>query len=69
MANKDKPAKVKKNINFKAKTIGIVELFTVASIGFSTYVVYFGTTGVTPKLLLVPQAVWAVVVLTKKFVK
>lgn len=61
---------MKKQINnAKSKTKGIVELFTVASVGFSTYVVYFGTTNLAPKVLLIPQAVWAAIILTKKFTK
>lgn len=64
----DKQAKTKKQRNFTG-VVGILLLFVVASIGYSTYVVYFGTEGVAPKLMLIPQAVFAVVELVKRFSK
>lgn len=48
---------------------GIVMAFVVASISYSTYVVYFGTTGIVPKALLIPQAVFATVLVIYKFAK
>jgi hypothetical protein len=46
---------------------GILMAFVVLSIAYSTYVVAFGTIGLTPKLMLAPQAIFAAVVLLYKF--
>lgn len=44
-------------------------LLVVGSIAFSSYIVYFGTTDMVAKILLVPQIVFAVGVAIYKFVK
>jgi uncharacterized membrane protein len=49
--------------------IGVLQLFIVASIGYSTAVILMGTTGYIPMILIAPQAVYAVVVLIKRFTK
>lgn len=48
---------------------GIIMAFVIASIGYSTFIVYMGTSGLTPKLMLIPQAVFAGLVVLYKFGK
>jgi hypothetical protein len=48
---------------------GIFMAFVVASVAYSTYVVFAGTTGLAPKLMLVPQAVFATLVVLYKFAR
>ena len=48
---------------------GVALLFVVASIAFSTYMVYFGTDDVISKALLVPQALFAAAFLLIKAAK
>lgn len=47
--------------------VGALLLFVIMSIAYSTYVVYFGTTGWIPKIMLVPQALFAAWVAITKF--
>ena len=61
--------KVKKNRNINVKATGIAMLFVLASIVFSTFVVYTGTTGIEYKVLLIPQALFAAVIAIKQFTK
>ena len=49
--------------------IGIGTLLAVASIVYSSAVIILGTEGLTPLVLIAPQAVLALVILIKKFVK
>ena len=64
------PKKAAKNSNNKANgIIGLLMLLVVLSIAYSTYVVWFGTTGLVPKVMLAPQIVFAAVILIKKFNK
>lgn len=49
--------------------IGLLLLIVVISIAYSTYVVWFGTTGLAAKIMLVPQTIFAAVVLIWKFNK
>ena len=64
------PKKAAKITNNKANgIIGLLMLLVVLSIAYSTYVVWFGTTGLTAKILLAPQLVFAAVILIKKFNK
>jgi hypothetical protein len=65
MTKQDKPAKAKHNFYY----LGVLDLFVVASICYSSYVVYFGTTGWAPKAMLVPQLIWAATVLVLQFTK
>lgn len=64
----DKQAKIKKQRDYSG-LVGILVLFVVASIAYSTYVVALGTDGYIPKVMLVPQTAWAVVELIKRFTK
>lgn len=59
--------KAKKNINFNL--VGLLQLFVLASIAYSTYVVYLGTDGIAPKVMLIPQALWATLLAVQKFTK
>lgn len=47
--------------------MGVLQLFVVASIAYSTTVIAMGTEGYLPVALTVPQAVYAVIVLIKRF--
>ena len=70
MKNKTNEApKAKKNRNINIKITGIAMLFVLASITYSTYVVAMGTTGIAPKVMLVPQAIWGVIIAIQKFTK
>jgi len=44
-------------------------LVVVASIAFSSCMIFFGTEDVLPKLFIIPQAVFAVSIAVYKFVK
>ena len=57
----------KKSYNIKSNTVGILQLFVIASISYSTYVVALGVDGWIPKLMLVPQVLWAAMLLLQKF--
>lgn len=59
----------KKNGNKASGIIGLLLLIVVISIAYSTYVVWFGTTGLAPKIMLVPQTIFAAAVLIWKFNK
>lgn len=70
MTNKNnKPAKVKKNINLKSKTNGILQLFVVASIGFMGFVILTGLDDPISKALTAPALIWASLVLVQRFTK
>lgn len=70
MKNKTNEApKAKKNRNINIKVTGIAMLFVLASITYSTYVVAMGTTGMIPKVMLIPQAIWGVIIAIQKFTK
>lgn len=58
----------KKERNF-SKITGILQLFVLVSVAYSTYVVYLGTEGIAPKVMLVPQAIFAAVIAVQKFTK
>jgi hypothetical protein len=59
---------MQKLINTKTLTsFGL--LLVVSSIAFSSYIVYFGTTDVIAKAMLVPQIVFAIGVAVHKFTK
>ena len=63
------PKAPKKNLNINVKVTGIAMLFVLASIVFSTFVVYTGTTEIEYKILLVPQALFAAVIAIRQFTK
>lgn len=67
--NKKAEPKAKKNINLKSATMGVMQLFVVASIAYSTAVIAMGTEGYVPLALVAPQALWAVCTLVKRFSK
>jgi hypothetical protein len=71
MANKiksqePKAPKIKKDYT---KLTGMLELFVVSSVAFSSYVVIMGVQSMTPRLLLAPQILWAAIQLVKRFTK
>jgi len=49
--------------------MGVLQLFVVVSIAYSSYIVIAGTDGLVPKLLVIPQILWAVIILVMKFTK
>lgn len=61
------PKKSKKN--YRNGIMGIMQLFAVASIAYSTIVIAIGTEGVVPLILVTPQAILAVVIALHKFTK
>lgn len=52
-----------------SKLVGVLQLFVLVSISYSTYVVFLGTNGYTPKIMLVPQAIYAAYLSVLKFTK
>lgn len=46
---------------------GILLLFVFGSVAYSTYMVAVGTTGIVPKVMLVPQATFAIILAILKF--
>lgn len=48
---------------------GIALLFTAISIMYANYVVYFGTTGLIPKLMLIPSTLFVALFLVIKAAK
>lgn len=64
--NKSKPSKKQRSFN---GIIGLLQLFVVASVAYSTAVIVMGTEGYIPWALVAPQALWAVCVLVKRFSK
>lgn len=62
----DKPKKSKKN-NLKQGTIGVLELFVVASAIYAIAVIAMGTEGYIPLVMVVPLALWVVFTLLKRF--
>jgi hypothetical protein len=68
MANKnngEKPAK--KRISYNV--VGLLQIFVVVSIAYSTYIVALGTQGYAPKIMLVPQTLYAGLLFVNKFSK
>lgn len=55
--------------NFKNGIMGIMQLFAVASIAYSTVVIAIGTEGITPLVMVAPQAILAVCIAINKFAK
>lgn len=49
--------------------MGVLQLFVVVSIAYSSYIVIAGTDGLVPKLLVAPQIMWVMIVLVTKFTK
>lgn len=67
--NKTTTKPAKKGSDKRNAIIGMLLLLVVISVSYSSYVVYFGTTGLVPKIMLAPQVIFAVVVLVWKFNK
>lgn len=63
------PKPIKKPNNKKDSIIGVLQLFTVISIGYMSYIVILGTEGLAPKIMTVPAIAWAATVLVKRFTK
>lgn len=63
----NKPQKPKKN--YRNGIIGVMQLFAVVSICYSTATIVLGTEGVVPIVMVTPQAILAVVIAINKFVK
>jgi hypothetical protein len=49
--------------------LGLLRLFVVASIAYTSTVIVMGTDGVTPLVLTAPQVIWAIAILVKQFSK
>lgn len=67
--SKKEVAPKKKNIKLKATTQGILELFVVCSIAYSTTVIALGTEGYISVALTAPAVLWAGLVLVKRFTR
>jgi hypothetical protein len=48
--------------------LGLLQVFVVVSIAYSTYIVALGTEGYTPKIMLIPQALYASILVIRKFI-
>lgn len=68
-SSKNNTNKVEKQPKDFSKALNLLLLLVVLSIAFSTYVVYFGTTSMTAKIMLVPQALFAAIVAVRQFTK
>jgi len=66
MSKKIKEPKAPKDFS---KFVGMLQLFVLVSISYSTYIVFLGTNGIAPKVMLVPQALYAGVLAVQKFTK
>lgn len=67
---KTKPEMETKNsVKTVDNMLGLLMLFVVASIVYSTYVISSGTDGWIPKAMVAPQAMFAALVAIKKFSK
>lgn len=64
--SKNKEPKAPKDFN---KVKGVLQLFVLTSISYSTYIVFLGTTGIAPKVMLAPQAIFGVILAIHKFTK
>lgn len=49
--------------------LGLCLSFVIASITYSTYVIFVGTEGVGPKIMLIPQVAFGLFVIFRAFVK
>lgn len=63
-----------KNVEQKAprdysKVTGVGMLLVIASIAFSSYIVIMGVEQLVPKLMLVPQVLFAAIEAVKRFTK
>jgi hypothetical protein len=67
--NKVEKTTEKKSKKIGSNIIGLMLLLATASIFYSTTVIIMGTDGLTPIIMVVPQAILAVVILVYKFCK
>jgi hypothetical protein len=65
----DKPVEAKPTGIPVHKGWGILMLFVVASVLYANYVVYFGTTGIIPKIMLIPSTLFVAIFLVLKAAK
>lgn len=71
-AKEVKPVEKKKTVNNGMpmhKGWGVAMLFVCVSIGYANYVVFFGTTGLIPKIMLIPSTAFVAVFLVIKSAK
>lgn len=66
MSRKTKEPKAPKDFS---KVVGVLQLFVLVSVSYSTYVVFLGTNGYAAKVMLVPQAIYAAYLAVIKFTK
>ena len=66
MATKKQVKEPKAPRNYSG-VLGMLQVFVIVSICYSTFVVYEGTQGYAPKVMLIPQALWAALLIVKKF--
>lgn len=59
----------KQTSNAKTGILGISMLFVIASIAYTTTVIWLGTEGYVSKALTAPQVIFALIVLVKRFTK
>lgn len=59
----------KQSGNAKNGIIGLGMLFVIASIAYTTAVIWLGTEGYVSKALTAPQVIFALIVLVKRFTK
>lgn len=65
-ANSKKEPKAPRDFN---KLTGVLQLFVLISVSYSTYVVFLGTNGYAAKVMLIPQAIFAAYLAVTKFTK
>ncbi len=63
---KEQPKEKKAPRNYDS-LVGMLQVFVLVSIAYSTYIVALGTQGYVPKVMLVPQALWAAILLIRRF--
>lgn len=65
----EKKAKNNKGNSFVSGILGIALLLVLVSIAYSCVVIWGGTTGLVPKIMLAPQAAFGVVIAGWAFIK
>lgn len=66
---KQKRSKSKKREETSYNVVGAFMLLVVASITYTTTIIIMGTEGILPLVMVVPQAIFGLIVLIKKFIK
>lgn len=67
MSKKEKAIDTTKAPRNYDSMLGILQVFVVVSIAYSSFLVVTGTEGVTPKVMVVPQVLFAAILFVKKF--